>query len=545
MKSFFLNKKNTPDVLFIIILVIQISLIIFGCAGKTLTGDEYFSYSTANNDQGFLYYTRGYIDLISETGWIKGDGIRELLTVENGDQFDLLSTYRQARSNVHPPLFYMLLHLTSGIIPGQLSHWTGSFWNVLFAVAILVLLYKLSQLLFKDKYVALIAPFIWGFSSAASVLTTYVRMYTMLCLMCLLILYFHVYLFDEKKWSTKNLLLLAACVTIGGLTHHFFYVFLGFSCITYFIILLIRKSKLRKLITYCVTIGSGIFAELCVYPYFIKQIFFGYRGTEAQENFASSDMAEYFRKVTSGLRTINKRALNGYFTLLLIFILILFVIACILYFYRKNNKNKIHAESCLTDNAKTAFIYIAISGLLYILVLTKVAYAPLWTYISPAYIPTLLSCIAAIVLLCNYINPKYIFVIFIPILLLTTIRHIPERISSTHANYIRFQEIDKTLRSHEGSDVIFCYEEWDNIFYGRMADMIYMDEIYSIDCSTLQDNTLPSILELREDKDALLLYLPYDSEHKEEYLRMVETQLQMQTEILYEYGHVSAYVLIP
>lgn len=540
-----ISKQKAPTFLFILILILQTLFAFFSCVSSDISGDEYFSYSTANNEQDFLYYTIGYIDETFENGWIDSEHINRTLTVADGEQFDLLTTYRQARRNVHPPLFYMLLHLSSGIIPGEFSHWTGSALNLLYYIATVFMLYKLSQLLVNNKYLALFPSLIWGFSFAANILTSYIRMYLPLCLVCLIIMYFHVKLLSDSEWNYFNLVLLAGFVTTGALLHHYFYVFLGFSCVTYFIMLLSKKCPMKKIITYCLTIGSGIFIELCLYPYTIKQIFSSYRGEETQANLVNTDLSLYIENIKKFWSQINEKAFNHTFKYILITIIIILIVKGLFTLFNKQQTSTVLASdsTILSKNAKHAFIYILSSGLLYTMVLAKVSYAMLWTYISPAYIPAIICMFMAIVWTIQKALPKHKIIISIVILSILSCSFFYQELTRNYESYRTFKSIDTAISPQYGSDVLFCYEEWDNIFYGRMLEMREMDEIHLLDCNNLDNIDIKSICELRESKDNILLYVPIRSGQKDTYLEKVSSQLEMNATLVYEYNKVAVYQL--
>jgi len=539
------SKEKLPTFLFIFFLILLILFAIFSCVSSDISGDEFFSYSTANNEQGFLYYTLGNIDEFFENGWIDNEHINRTLTVADGEQFDILSTYRQARRNVHPPLFYMILHMSSALIPGEFSHWTGSILNILYYTATIIMLYKLSQLLVNNKNLALFPSLIWGFSFAADSLVSYIRMYLPLCLTCLIIMYFHVKLLSDSEWTKINLIFLAGFVTIGALLHHYFYVFLGFSCVTYFIILLVKKSSPKKIITYCLTIFSGILVELCLYPYSIQQIFFSYRGEETQANLVNTDISVYINNIKLFWAQINEKAFNSYFKY--IFIIVTFILIFGFFFASLRKRQKpaqpTVVASVFSDSAKYAFIYILSSGLIYTLVLSKVSYAMLWTYISPAYIPAIICTFMVTIWAVQKSFTKYNLIISVLLLTLLTISYIPQGLSKNFESYYKFKAINNALQPHYGSDVLFCYEEWDNIFYGRMLEMCEMDEIHPLDCNELDTLDIHSICETRDTKDNLLLYVPYRSEQKDSYVEKVATQLEMNALPVYEYNRVAVYKL--
>ena len=244
---------------------------------------------------------------------------------------------------------------------------------------------------------------------------------------------------------------------------------------------------------------------------------------------------------------INEKALNSLFFHICTIVVVLLLSGMIVSLYnKKKGTDELVSDttSVFTTNAKTAFIYILLSGALYTLVLSKVSYAMLWTYISPAYIPTIISTIMIIVWAAQKAFHNHTIVVSAIIIIAVSCLHIPQDVSANLTSYKRFESIEDALAPHYGNDVLFCYESsWDNIFYGRMSEMRYMDEIHVFDCAELSNTDLISICESRETKDPLLLYIPYRSELKESYVQTVSEKMNMNATLVYEYNKVVVYEL--
>ena len=65
-------------------------------------------------------------------------------------RFDYASVYYNQTQDVHPPLFYFLLHTVCSLFPGSFTKWTGLGMNFVLLGGTLAALYALGMELFAD-----------------------------------------------------------------------------------------------------------------------------------------------------------------------------------------------------------------------------------------------------------------------------------------------------------------------------------------------------------------------------------------------------------
>ncbi len=291
-----MNKlKINTSVLFCFITALQLTLLIyFGYKKEGFFIDELWSYNLSNSYfLPFIGDAKNYFNR-----WIPGTFFLDSLEVLPGQGFSYNSVFSSQAADVHPPLYYYLLHTICSILPESFSKWQGLFLNFIIFIGSQTLLWKISNILLKRSTLSLLAITFYGFSISG--LSTYlmIRMYGLLTFFVLLITYL-ILLFDKKNKDHLTL-----CVGIcfayfcGFLTQYYFVIF-AFWISAFYCILLIFIHAYKKLIIFVLSSTSGIILSLVYFRPALLHIFSGYRGNEAFANLSNTGILEklnfYFR----------------------------------------------------------------------------------------------------------------------------------------------------------------------------------------------------------------------------------------------------------
>ena len=259
-------------ILLVIVIALQVALALyFGSQKAGFHEDEYYSYYSSNRTAGFFCNDRTWVDT--------ADWAREFCVAEGeGMRFSLV---HQVQSwDVHPPLYYDLLHLVCSLTPGVFSKWQGIGINIAAFVLAQLTLFALGSKLCGDARTGLAAAALWGFSPAAMSMIMFIRMYALLTLLVMLCAYLHA---DEGQ-GLRRTAAMAAVTTAGCLTHYYYLVFLFFIGLIRFVRLL-RMRRMRAAAAYAASQAAAMAAALLVYPSAAVHILRGYRGREAQSAF--------------------------------------------------------------------------------------------------------------------------------------------------------------------------------------------------------------------------------------------------------------------
>ena len=154
-----MSRKQLSLIILGLAMIFGTGLRIAGTAGKkTIDPDEGISYMAATGHLGEYFA----VDEQSPYGaWVEASQRKRFLQVERKFCFERIGS-DLARYDIHPPLYFWLLHLWSLIIGIHL--WTGPSLNILFSIITIPLLYRLANLILKNPVEAAMVAFVWALS---------------------------------------------------------------------------------------------------------------------------------------------------------------------------------------------------------------------------------------------------------------------------------------------------------------------------------------------------------------------------------------------
>lgn len=227
------------------------------------------------------------------TTWLTGQDYLDYIAVSESNTFNYASVYYNQRGDVHPPLYYIILHTVCSIFQGSFSKWFGLGINLILMMLILTVMYQMIKVHFGGEWVALATIMAYGLSRGCISNAMYVRMYVLLELAMLCFCYVHLHIAGKDfsiKGRSRWLLILAA---IGGfLTHYYFVLYAVFVAATYMVWMICLK-KWKPLFQYFLTLVCSAVFGLCIWPFAIRHVFEGYRGQEALGNLLYEDYSSY------------------------------------------------------------------------------------------------------------------------------------------------------------------------------------------------------------------------------------------------------------
>ena len=182
----FLSKIKSNNLLFILLLLINIGVILYHFSNKQgFHSDEQWSYAHANSTIG------AYLDKEINSFYIPTEGIKSrlfnkfidsnimntYLTTQSDKKFSYTNIYENLQVVEHPPLYFILLHTISSFYPNSFNKWQAGALNLSIFILIYIMLFKLSKLLLKDEKLALLSVALWGFSEIGIDTIIFLRMY--------------------------------------------------------------------------------------------------------------------------------------------------------------------------------------------------------------------------------------------------------------------------------------------------------------------------------------------------------------------------------
>lgn len=305
-------------VLFVLILA-QITLVFMMQMRVIANSDGIFSYTLANNPYTYTFIDVVYEDFPKNNGWLSAHILRENYVVEEYDRFNYAGVYHHQRYDVHPPLYYFLVHTISSLFVGKYSILHTLVINLGALLIIDILMVELFQELYGKKGYGIVPLVFLSFLDVMLFLYTWPRMYMLLFLFCFWYLFIHWKLIKNRGcWRKSYLTQMILCIFLGTLTHYYFYIYA--ACLTFFtLIFLIYERRRYAALNYIYAGIVGIMMSWIFFPWVVEHIFGNSQGKHMNITTWSLE------KVRDYVVFCNERLFNGR-------IWIAFLILVLLYF---------------------------------------------------------------------------------------------------------------------------------------------------------------------------------------------------------------------
>ncbi len=221
----------------------------------------------------------------------------EYLAIQKEDIFNYASVYINQANDVHPPLFYFLVHFISTIFYNQFSKYIIFTLNLIFFIGTLIIIKKILEKL-KHKELTIPTMILYGASMGAISTVMFQRMYMMVTFFSTLYLYF-IIKFIKDDYKIKNKILFILTILFGFLTQYYFciYIVLIYLLIS---IYLLYKKEFKKLFNFTKLHVISALIGIIFYPFSIEDIFFSYRGLGGSDNKTNTfleNMSYYFEQI--------------------------------------------------------------------------------------------------------------------------------------------------------------------------------------------------------------------------------------------------------
>lgn len=245
--------------------------------------DEIYTYGLANS----YYEPFPWAD----NEWLAGTYFLDYLTAKPDHLFNLNSVFYNQAQDVHPPFYYAIIHVISSFMPHIFSKWIGLSVNLVSHLLIYGGIFLALRLIRVNKWRALFGAAFWSLTVGALSSAVFIRMYSLLTLEVIALLYLSLYFFNKKK--TGMLMPIYCTTVIGGLSHYYFYIYAFFLTITVIIVLLLAK-RYRAMFQYGLTMVIGVLTSLLIFPQAINHVKRTGRGQEALQAEFSLDRFRHY-----------------------------------------------------------------------------------------------------------------------------------------------------------------------------------------------------------------------------------------------------------
>ncbi len=346
--------------------------------------DELLSYGLANHISGGIEFDDGVAYTPAQQPWLS------YLTA-GGGRFDLHHVWTNQASDVHPPLYYLLLYVICFIGSGKFSLWSAGSINIVFAVLTLCVVEKLVYEMTADRTVVRFVALFFIFSAGIMEKIAFLRMYVMLMFWVSLLTLLLIQASSQKILSRKyyGILFLVTCA--GTLTHYYFIVYLFFLSLVYGIWLLVQK-RYKQIFYYLLVMGAGGALAAAVFPAMLRHILFSGRGVESMDNLRKG-AADYLERLKSFYDMLSGGLFGGLLTYIAAALVILWIW----------NTWRSKTERCAGQDGESGgdilagrmkWTLLTIPSIAYFLLISKISVYLIDRYIYPIYavVLTAVSC---------------------------------------------------------------------------------------------------------------------------------------------------------
>lgn len=293
-----LLRKSLPYALFLLVMIVVLSLKV------NLHVDEVYTYGLSNHMGG----TQAVIE-DGKTYTPENNPLNDYMTVQIGQRLEFGNVWENQINDVHPPLYYSLVHLVSSFFPNEFSIWFAGIVNIIFDELSLFMFRRVCSQLSSSKSILSVMTFMFIFSAGILMNISFLRMYVMAMFWVLQLTWLILYQLNgnESKWLYPAMFATAAA---GALTHYYCIVYTVAISVIYCLYLLFTRKTWKVFLKYVVTMIFAAVCALLAFPAMLDHLFSGYRGTEAISNLATS--TGYLKNLYIFLDLFNTQIFGGF-----------------------------------------------------------------------------------------------------------------------------------------------------------------------------------------------------------------------------------------
>lgn len=252
-----------------VLVIIMITLVAF-CFCIVKSGyflDEIYSFGLSNSE-----YKPFLLDVMD------GDITEKVITYKDffyyvavgENRFNYDSVYYNQTQDVHPPLYYDILHTFCSLFPGSFSKWLGLIPNMIFYVLTLFLLLVIANKLFGGETdISLSVVVLYGLSSAGVETLLFVRMYMLMTLLTVLLAFIVLEFLRQDRFYLYPVVFIV--LFMGLMTQYYFVFYASFICLFY-IRYQWKRKQYKKVFRFLIFSLLGIGSLYLFFPSCVLQM---------------------------------------------------------------------------------------------------------------------------------------------------------------------------------------------------------------------------------------------------------------------------------
>ncbi len=260
-----LFKPNTIVIFLVLIIAASVFFRVWSISQKNmLSHDEAISYLAATGHQA-EYHSTAKEKNPPFGEWVKAIEWKKFIKPEGRLRFGKIS-FDLAHYDIHPPLYFWLLHLW--VLIFGVSLWAGPALNISLFLLTSLFLFQFARYLLKNSTEAGLVVFIWALSPATISTSSMARQYDLLALCTILFVWQIIRCTDLGKcFKWRDFFFLSLAGAAGMLTQYLFTVLVIPAGLVFLSIKLFKTNK-KRLMKGVASIGVGAIFFLICHPMF-------------------------------------------------------------------------------------------------------------------------------------------------------------------------------------------------------------------------------------------------------------------------------------
>lgn len=473
--------KKSCILILIIIILLQIGLYIYlGNCKKGMHMDEAYSYGLMNYHEVNITKDKNFLN-----NWHPREYFLDYLELNSDELGDLKQVYINQINDVHPPLYYYLLRLTSLFNINKFSMWGGLILNIVVLAISTIIVFIISKYILNSVKYALIVVGMNAFSTAMMESAMFIRMYALLTLIILLYTVITIKIINNNKVNKKDYIVSFFILICGGLTHYYFFVYvLGM----YLIILIksLRNKNTSLIKNYTILLAISAVIYLIVFPYAIEHVFFSNRAVGTINEFTLSRILEWLQDY---IGVINKNIFNYFLWIYIIFMVLIYTIFKILEKKQLLNVN-------IVERPKTV-VYILFATVFYFIVIALISPYKELRYILPICpLIIILTIYYSKIILDKYLKQNQSFLIMLSTTILITLSAIVTN-NKLRFTFSAYEMMNENIQN-KGKTIVYLYQGEEDRFLDNIYYFTFIDEAYIM---KKEDYSLDKVLKIIEQKN--------------------------------------------
>lgn len=527
------NIQLHQKIIYLIFVVLQMSVCLFFAHQKqAFYCDEIFSYGLSNSEN-YAFLDKSASMKYGNNGWVTKKFYDDYVNIDKTEPFSFKAAYHNQEQDVHPPAYYMLLHMAS-YFTDHLSKWPGIVLNLLFLLLFDLMFIYIANNVFSDHKKSLFALALYSLTSAGLSNILFIRMYFLLTFLIMIFLALNIQIMKNKQIKIRDFLLLFGLLVVGGLTHYYFYVFAFVISLSVGLGFLHRK-QITDTFWYGSALLLGFIFNINVFPATVSQIFTKDRGEEVI--FKISRLGRFW--IGKYINFINYY-MTGALFYFLIFIAMLILFYKIFSIKKENIKNSC-SEFLLLCQKNIIFCYIVYTYIFTSLIVIAISW-DLPRFVYPTYPLIAIIIIKMFYWVLNNIGCKKLKHLYAVIFVISCV-FLSINIKGIDYQYPEFKRTQERLEKLKNDDVLLYYNgKAIEHYYTSYQLKLLPDEIFYFSEKDIVN--LPAILKERRTENKLVVVLPGFVKYKKQLLKDILQKLNLKSyKLLHTYQRMQFYEL--